>query len=187
MPTGSAETAVPIFLLSRRYRRRRMMPPALIFFALGLHDPLVHLASFDRPNIRYTLVEKFKPSEQLLHYIKSRQGSAVSFIAPVANARTEEVADLLKVRHQAACYHAGLPAEERAGCRCLHPRRSGYCGRRGCLAWALINQCAFCRALRYPENIESYYQETGRAGRDNACRRSVVLFDPADIERCAAC
>ena len=80
---------------------------------LGLPDPFVHLASFDRPNIRYSLLDKYKPNDQLLAYL-AKQGGQCGIVYCTSRSRTEEVARLLVTRgHKAACYHAGLPVAER--------------------------------------------------------------------------
>ena len=81
---------------------------------LSMHNPYVHLASFDRPNIRYTLIEKFKPADQLLQYVQKQAGQC-GIVYCSSRKRTEDVAEQLKARRiKAACYHAGMPADERA-------------------------------------------------------------------------
>ena len=152
---------------------------------LGLHEPFVHLASFDRPNIRYTLVEKFKPSEQLLHYVQKQAGQC-GIVYCTSRKRTEEVADLLKVRNiMAACYHAGLPAEERARVQDAFIRDDLDIVVATVAFGMGIDKPNVRFVVHYdiPKNIESYYQETGRAGRDGLPAEALLLFDPADIER----
>ena len=152
---------------------------------LGLHEPFVHLASFDRPNIRYTLVEKFKPSEQLLHYVQKQAGQC-GIVYCTSRKRTEEVADLLKVRNiRAACYHAGLPAEERARVQDAFIRDDLDIVVATVAFGMGIDKPNVRFVVHYdiPKNIESYYQETGRAGRDGLPAEALLLFDPADIER----
>jgi len=152
---------------------------------LGLHEPFVHLASFDRPNIRYTLVEKFKPSEQLLHYVQKQAGQC-GIVYCTSRKRTEEVADLLKVRNiRAACYHAGLPADERARVQDAFIRDDLDIVVATVAFGMGIDKPNVRFVVHYdiPKNIESYYQETGRAGRDGLPAEALLLFDPADIER----
>ena len=152
---------------------------------LGLHEPFVHLASFDRPNIRYTLVEKFKPSEQLLHYVQKQAGQC-GIVYCTSRKRTEEVADLLKVRNiRAACYHAGLPAEERARVQDAFIRDDLDIVVATVAFGMGIDKPNVRFVVHYdiPKDIESYYQETGRAGRDGLPAEALLLFDPADIER----
>ncbi len=152
---------------------------------LGLSDPFFHLASFDRPNIRYTLVEKFKPSEQLLHYVQKQAGQC-GIVYCTSRKRTEEVADLLKVRnYRAACYHAGLPTEERARVQDAFIRDDLDIVVATVAFGMGIDKPNVRFVVHYdiPKNIESYYQETGRAGRDGLPAEALLLFDPADIER----
>ncbi len=152
---------------------------------LALNDPLVHLASFDRPNIRYTLVEKFKPSEQLLHYVQKQAGQC-GIIYCTSRKRTEEVADLLKVRnYRAACYHAGLPSEQRAAVQDAFIRDDLDIVVATVAFGMGIDKPNVRFVVHYdiPKNIEAYYQETGRAGRDGLPAEALLLFDPADIER----
>ena len=152
---------------------------------LVLNDPLVHLASFDRPNIRYTLVEKFKPSEQLLHYVQKQAGQC-GIVYCTSRKRTEEVADLLKVRnYRAACYHAGLPSEQRAAVQDAFIRDDLDIVVATVAFGMGIDKPNVRFVVHYdiPKNIEAYYQETGRAGRDGLPAEALLLFDPADIER----
>lgn len=152
---------------------------------LALNDPLVHLASFDRPNIRYTLVEKFKPSEQLLHYVQKQAGQC-GIVYCTSRKRTEEVADLLKVRnYRAACYHAGLPSEQRAAVQDAFIRDDLDIVVATVAFGMGIDKPNVRFVVHYdiPKNIEAYYQETGRAGRDGLPAEALLLFDPADIER----
>lgn len=152
---------------------------------LELADPFIHLASFDRPNIRYTLVEKFKPSEQLLHYVQKQAGQC-GIVYCTSRKRTEEVADLLKVRnYRAACYHAGLPAEQRAAVQDAFIRDDLDIVVATVAFGMGIDKPNVRFVVHYdiPKNIESYYQETGRAGRDGLPAEALLLFDPADIER----
>ena len=152
---------------------------------LVLNDPLVHLASFDRPNIRYTLVEKFKPSEQLLHYVQKQAGQC-GIVYCTSRKRTEEVADLVKVRnYRAACYHAGLPSEQRAAVQDAFIRDDLDIVVATVAFGMGIDKPNVRFVVHYdiPKNIEAYYQETGRAGRDGLPAEALLLFDPADIER----
>ena len=80
---------------------------------LELNDPFIHTASFDRPNIRYSLVEKFKAAEQLLLRCRARRATAVSSTAPAATGLREVAERLSRHGCKAAPYHAGLPLELR--------------------------------------------------------------------------
>lgn len=152
---------------------------------LALHDPFIHTASFDRPNIRYSLVEKFKPAEQLLRYLQSQKGQCGIVYCSSRN-RVDDVAQRLQ-RHgcKAAPYHAGLPLEQR-----LQTQESFLKDDIeivvATVAFGMgIDKPNVRFVVHYdiPKNIESYYQETGRAGRDGSPAEALLLYDPADIHR----
>lgn len=81
---------------------------------LQLDDPLVQISSFDRPNIRYTLLEKYKPTEQLLRYVQEQRGKS-GIIYCNSRAKVEDTAARLQSRGiSAGAYHAGLEPRQRA-------------------------------------------------------------------------
>ncbi|PSJ45144.1 DNA helicase RecQ [Zobellella endophytica] len=152
---------------------------------LSLTDPLIHIASFDRPNIRYTLVEKFKGIDQLLRYVAEQPGQC-GIVYCSSRKRVEEVAERLLSRgHRAASYHAGLPLELRQSVQERFIRDD---------LDIVVATVAFGMGIdkpnvRYvvhydiPKNIESYYQETGRGGRDGLPAEALLLYDPGDVGR----
>lgn len=152
---------------------------------LNLTDPLIHIASFDRPNIRYTLVDKFKGLDQLLRYVAEQQGLC-GIVYCSSRKRVEEVAErLLNRGHKAASYHAGLPLELRQSVQERFIRDD---------LDIVVATVAFGMGIdkpnvRYvvhydiPKNIESYYQETGRGGRDGLPAEALLLYDPGDVGR----
>ena len=152
---------------------------------LGLQDPLEHLASFDRPNIRYSLLDKYKPNEQLAAYLDKQQGQC-GIVYCTSRNRTEEVARFLRGRGiRAACYHAGLPGDERASVQEAFLRDDVEVVVATVAFGMGIDKPNVRFVVHYdtPKNIESYYQETGRAGRDGLPAEALLLFDPADTER----
>ncbi len=152
---------------------------------LGLQDPLEHLASFDRPNIRYSLLDKYKPNEQLAAYLDKQQGQC-GIVYCTSRNRTEEVARFLRGRGiRAACYHAGLPGDERASVQEAFLRDDVEVVVATVAFGMGIDKSNVRFVVHYdtPKNIESYYQETGRAGRDGLPAEALLLFDPADTER----
>lgn len=81
---------------------------------LGLNDPLIQINSFDRPNIRYMLMEKFKPLDQLMRYVQEQRGKS-GIIYCNSRAKVEDTAARLQSKGiSAAAYHAGLENNVRA-------------------------------------------------------------------------
>ena len=154
-----------------------------ILHRLGLKQAACHAAGFDRPNIRYTVVDKHKPFDQLSAFISGRPDDA-GIVYALSRKRTEEVAEKLAATGvKAAPYHAGLPAAER--------RRVQEAFLKDDLQ-VVVATVAFGMGIdkpnvRFvvhydiPKNIESYYQETGRAGRDGLPAEALLLFGYGDI------
>lgn len=150
---------------------------------LGLTKAACHAAGFDRPNIRYTVMDKHKPFDQLSVFIDSHPNEA-GIVYALSRKRTEEVAEKLVAKGlKAAAYHAGLPAAER--------RRVQEAFLKDDLL-VVVATVAFGMGIdkpnvRFvvhydiPKNIESYYQETGRAGRDGLPAEALLLFGYGDI------
>ncbi|WP_298442978.1 DNA helicase RecQ [uncultured Ferrimonas sp.] len=152
---------------------------------LSLVTPHRHLSSFDRPNIRYTVVEKLRPLAQLQEYLRQQKGNA-GIIYCGSRRRVDEVAEKLRKNgHAAAAYHAGMSADERA-----HTQES-FLRERVDIVVATVafgmginkSNVRFVVHWDLPKSIESYYQETGRAGRDGLESEALMLFDPGDIAR----
>ena len=150
---------------------------------LELNDPFIHTASFDRPNIRYSLVEKFKAAEQLLRYVQSQKGNCGIVYCSSRN-RVEEVAERLS-RHgcKAAPYHAGLPLELRQQTQEAFLKDDIEIVVATVAFGMGIDKPNVRFVVHYdiPKNIESYYQETGRAGRDGLPAEAMLFYDPADM------
>lgn len=150
---------------------------------LALTDYDLHLGSFDRPNIRYTLVEKFKPAEQLLRYVQDQRGKS-GIIYCNSRTKVEDTAQRLKARGlSAAAYHAGLTTERRSDVQEAFQRDDLQIVVATVAFGMGINKpnVRFVVHFDIPRNIESYYQETGRAGRDGLPAEAVLFFDPADM------
>lgn len=152
---------------------------------LQMHDPKISMSSFDRPNIRYSLVEKFKALDQLKKYVKQQDGVS-GIVYCTSRKRVEEVAEgLARAGFDAQPYHAGLSQQERQTTqeRFIRDELDIVVAT---VAFGMgINKPNVRFVVHYdlPKNIESYYQETGRAGRDGLEAEALLMFDPADIMR----
>jgi len=152
---------------------------------LGLQTPYIHTGSFDRPNIRYTIEEKFKPLTQLLRYLKEQQNQS-GIIYCTSRKRVDDIAEkLADAGLNAAAYHAGMSNEQRQFVQTGFARDDIQIVVATVAFGMGINKPNVRFVLHYdiPKSIEAYYQETGRAGRDGLAAEAIMYFDPADIGR----
>ncbi|PMG57022.1 ATP-dependent DNA helicase RecQ [Vibrio splendidus] len=150
---------------------------------LQLEDPHTHLGSFDRPNIRYNLVEKHKPVSQVVRYLETQKGNC-GIIYCGSRKKVEMVTEkLCNNGIRAAGYHAGMDTDERAYVQEAFQRDDVQIVVATVAFGMGINKpnVRFVVHFDIPRNIESYYQETGRAGRDGLPAEAMMLFDPADM------
>jgi len=150
---------------------------------LALRDAEVYVTGFDRPNIRYTVVEKQKPFHQLMAFLATRPQDA-GIVYALSRKRVEEVAGKLRdAGIEAAAYHAGLADAERSRVQEAFLRDDV----RVVVATVAFGMGIDKPNVRFvvhydlPKNIESYYQETGRAGRDGLPAEALLLFGYGDI------
>lgn len=152
---------------------------------LGLQDPLIYRGSFDRPNIRYTVQEKFRALEQLLTYLKQQDNNS-GIIYCSSRRKVDELAAQLQERgFRVAAYHAGHDAPQREQVQDAF-KRDDISIIVATVAFGMgVNKpnIRFVVHFELPRTIEAYYQETGRAGRDGVNAEALLLFDPADIVR----
>lgn len=152
---------------------------------LQLQQPYINQSSFDRPNIRYTVQEKFRPVEQLVSYLQQQEGSS-GIVYCGSRRKVDELTEQLKQRgFNAAAYHAGLQSEQRSAVQDAF-KRDDYQLIVATVAFGMgVNKSNIRYVVHFelPRTIEAYYQETGRAGRDGVAAEAMMLFDPADIGR----
>jgi ATP-dependent DNA helicase RecQ len=155
-----------------------------IISRLHLEEAQVFIESFDRPNIRYAIVEKESAREQLLRFLQREHVGDAGIVYCLSRKKVEETAAWLTSHGIPALpYHAGLDAEIRA----QHQRR--FVDGEGIVMTATIAfgmgidkpDVRFVAHLDLPKSIEAYYQETGRAGRDGAPANAWMAYGMADV------
>ena len=154
-----------------------------IVLRLGLGEARIFVASFDRPNIRYTVVERDNPRRQLLAFLADHRHEA-GIIYCLSRKKVEETAAWLQGQGIPALpYHAGLDAETRR----QHQQR--FVRDDGIVMVATIAfgmgidkpDVRFVAHLDLPKSLEAYYQETGRAGRDGEPAEAWMTYGINDV------
>jgi ATP-dependent DNA helicase RecQ len=149
-----------------------------------LANPRIFVASFDRPNIRYRIVEKRDARDQLLRFIRDEHGGEAGIVYCLARNTVDEVAAFL-VSHgiPALPYHAGMDAAARTASQGRFLLEDG----RVMVATIAFGMgidkpdVRFVAHLDMPKSIEGYFQETGRAGRDGDPADAWMTYGLADV------
>ena len=155
-----------------------------ILLRLQLQGARKFISSFDRPNIRYRITLKQSAKSQLLKFLKLEHPNDAGIIYCLSRKKTEDIADWLRNQgFNALPYHAGLPAQTRS------KHQASFLREEGIIIVATIAfgmgidkpDLRFVAHLDLPKTIESYYQETGRAGRDGEPANAWMIYGLQDV------
>ena len=152
---------------------------------LGLREPHLTRASFDRPNLFYQVVPKDNLDIQLLHFLREREGES-GIIYRTTRKSVESTAEFLQEQGvQALAYHAGLTPKQRKENQDRFNRDDVHVVV-ATIAFGMGIDKSNVRFVLHgdlPKNMEGYYQETGRAGCDGEPSHCRLLFNRSDIVR----
>jgi len=151
---------------------------------LALDTARQFIAGFDRPNIRYTIELKRSPRQQLLDFLRDGHRNEAGIVYCMSRRKTEELAAWLRTQgFDALPYHAGLDASTRASNQARFLREEAVIIVATIAFGMGIDKpdVRFVAHLDLPKTIESYYQETGRAGRDGLPADAWMIYGLQDV------
>ena len=155
-----------------------------IIVRLGLEQAQLFQSGFDRPNIRYRIVQKHNAKHQLLDFIRAEHAGDAGIVYCLSRKKVDATAEWLRSKGvNALAYHAGMPAELR------QQHQHQFLMRDGLVIVATIAfgmgidkpNVRFVAHLDLPKSVEAYYQETGRAGRDGLPANAWMAYGLQDV------
>lgn len=151
---------------------------------LRMREQRVFVSSFDRPNIKYSICERESELKQLDDFIKTQHPDDTGIVYCLSRSKVERIAhELKKLGHNAVPYHAGLPVTLREDAQMAFNREDKIIVVATIAFGMGIDRpdVRFVAHMDLPKSIESYYQETGRAGRDGLASNAWMVYGLQDV------